>query len=100
LLDIARVVELLNTGSRRGIAVAAGGAAAIQMPGRDVPYLGALTCGAPADVTVIDPDVVRTVDPRKFYSQGKNTPFRGMELKGWPCMTIVGGRIVARDGHV
>ena len=94
------MVELFTTGPARVIAEAAAGPAAIQMPGRDVPYLGALTCGAPADVTVIDPDLVRTVDPRKFYSQGKNTPFRGMELKGWPCMTIVGGRIVARDGHV
>jgi dihydroorotase len=40
------------------------------------------------------------VDPRAFYSRGKNTPFKGMELKGWPCMTIVGGRIVAQDGLV
>ena len=55
---------------------------------------------APADVTVIDPDMVRTVDPHRFYSRGKNTPFKGMELKGWPCMTIVGGRIVAEDGRV
>ncbi len=87
LLDIARMVELFTTGPA-GI-IAANNAT-----------LGALTCGAPADVTIIDPDMVRTVDPRKFYSRGKNTPFKGMELRGWPCMTIVGGRIVARDGHV
>jgi len=100
LLDIARMVELFTTGPARVIAEAAAGPAAIQMPGRDVPSLGALSHGAPADVTVVDPDLVRTVDPRRFYSRGKNTPFKGMELKGWPCMTIVGGRIVAKDGHV
>lgn len=100
LLDIARMVELFTTGPARIIAEAAAGPAAIPAPGRTVPCLGALTCGAPADVTVIDPDMVRTVDPRKFYSRGKNTPFKGMELKGWPCMTIVGGRIVAEDGRV
>mgnify|MGYP001188896886 CR=1 FL=1 len=116
LLDIARMVELFTTGPA-GVIVegkasrqaqeasissskATPGPCAIQTPGRAVPYLGTLTCGAPADVTVIDPDLVRTVDARKFYSRGKNTPFKGMELKGWPCMTIVGGRIVAKDGRV
>jgi len=87
LLDIARMVELFTTGPAGIIAA-------------NKATVGDLTCGAPADVTVIDPDLVRTVDPRKFYSRGKNTPFKGMELRGWPCMTIVGGRIVAEDGHV
>jgi dihydroorotase len=87
LLDIAKMVELFTTGPAGVIAA-------------DKATVGTLTCGAPADVTVIDPDMVRTVDPRKFYSRGKNTPFKGMELKGWPCMTIVGGRIVAEDGRV
>jgi dihydroorotase len=100
LLDIARMVELFTTGPAKVIAEAAADPIAIPAPGRTVPCLGTLTCGAPADVTVIDPDMVRTVDPHRFYSRGKNTPFKGMELKGWPCMTIVGGRIVARDGHV
>ena len=87
LLDIARMVELFTTGPAGIIAA-------------NRATVGALTCGAPADVTIIDPDMVRTVDPRKFYSRGKNTPFKGMELRGWPCMTIVGGRIVAEDGRV
>jgi len=40
------------------------------------------------------------VDPATFYSKGKNTPFKGMELRGWPWMTISGGRIVAREGRL
>ncbi|HON43521.1 MAG TPA: dihydroorotase [Bacillota bacterium] len=87
LLDIARMVELFTIGPA-GVITA------------NRATVGTLTCGAPADVTVIDPDLVRTVDPRAFYSRGKNTPFKCMELKGWPCMTIVGGRIVAQDGLV
>lgn len=61
---------------------------------------GELTPGAPADITIVDPELMKTVDPKTFYSSGKNTPFKGMELKGWPVMTIVGGRIIAEDGRV
>jgi dihydroorotase len=53
-----------------------------------------------ADLTLLDPDMIRTVDPSKFYSKGKNTPFTGRELKGWPYMTIRAGKIVAREGKV
>jgi len=62
--------------------------------------VGELSPGAPADITIIDPEMVKTVDPARFYSSGKNTPFKGMELQGWPVMTIVGGRVVAEDGRV
>lgn len=61
---------------------------------------GELSPGTPADITIIDPELVKTVDPEAFYSLGKNTPFKGMELKGWPVMTIVGGKIVAQAGRV
>ena len=61
---------------------------------------GTLTPGSPADITVIDPDEVRTVDPRRFYSKGKNTPYKGVQLRGWPWMTIVDGRIVFKEGIV
>lgn len=61
---------------------------------------GALSLGNTADLTIIDPTLVKTVKPDEFYSKGKNTPFKGMRLKGWPYMTIVGGRIVAREGKV
>ncbi|WP_054694761.1 dihydroorotase [Syntrophomonas palmitatica] len=61
---------------------------------------GRLDIGAPADITVIDPEIVKSVDPAQFNSKGKNTPFKGMNLKGWPCLTMVGGRIVARDGQI
>ncbi len=61
---------------------------------------GTLEIGSTADITVIDPETVRRVDPEKFYSKGKNTPFKGMDLKGWPVITIVNGNIVAREGSI
>lgn len=61
---------------------------------------GTLDVGADADLTIIDPSLSKAVDPSQFYSKGKNTPFKGKILQGWPCMTIVKGRIVARDGKI
>jgi dihydroorotase len=57
---------------------------------------GAIRKGAPADVTIIDPQARWTVDRRKFLSRSKNTPFDGWELTGRAEVTIVGGRIVYR----
>jgi dihydroorotase len=61
---------------------------------------GTLTPGKTADVTIIDPNLKRKVDIMKFCSKGKNTPFKGMQLQGWPFMTIVNGLVVAREGKV
>lgn len=61
---------------------------------------GSLEAGADADITIIDPDLVREVNPREFYSKGKNTPFKGMVLKGWPWMTIVNGKVVYQEGKI
>jgi dihydroorotase len=55
---------------------------------------GALSRGAPADLTVIDPATQRTVDPHRFYSKGRNTPFAGMALYGAARYTILDGRVV------
>lgn len=49
--------------------------------------------GAPADLTIIDLNLEKTVDSKKFVSKGKNSPFHGMKLKGWPISTIVSGKI-------
>lgn len=55
---------------------------------------GELKVGADADLVLIDTETTRVVDPSTFYSKGKNTPFTGKQLVGWPVMTMVGGEIV------
>jgi dihydroorotase len=55
---------------------------------------GTLAPGAPADVTVFDPEARWKVDPHKFVSKGRSTPFAGWELVGVPVATIVGGELV------
>jgi dihydroorotase len=50
--------------------------------------------GADADVCVFDPDARWLVEPSALKSQGKNTPFLGLELQGRVRHTLVGGHIV------
>jgi len=59
---------------------------------------GTLRRGAPADVTVFDPAVSWRVEPSRFKSKGRNTPYSGQTLQGRAQRTIVGGRTVHIDG--
>ncbi len=55
---------------------------------------GSLAPGAAADLTLLDPAAEWTVDPAKFASRSRNTPFGGWTVTGRPWKTIVGGGIV------
>jgi dihydroorotase len=57
---------------------------------------GTLRKGAIADVTVFDPDAIWTVDPARFASKGRNTPYAGRELRGLVELTVVDGRVIHR----
>ncbi len=48
----------------------------------------------PADLTIIDPKTSWVVEPSKFKSKSKNSPFGGKKLWGKACYTIVDGKIV------
>jgi dihydroorotase len=55
---------------------------------------GAIGVGAPADVVVFDPRRPWRVERGALASQGKNTPFLGLELEGRVRATLVGGAVV------
>ena len=55
---------------------------------------GSLGVGAPADVVMFDPKARWTVDPSRFHSMSRNTPFGGRSLTGRAEVTIVRGRVV------
>ena len=59
---------------------------------------GALAVGSVADVCVFDPTAHWRVSARTLRSQGKNTPFLGLEVAGQVRHTLVGG-VVAAGGH-
>jgi dihydroorotase len=55
---------------------------------------GSLGAGRPADVCIFDPAAHWTVGPRTLISQGKNTPFLGLEVPGRVRYTLVSGLVV------
>jgi dihydroorotase len=57
---------------------------------------GTLAPGATADVVVFNPAAEWTVDPARFFSKSRNTPFAGRKLRGLVRWTIVGGAVVHR----
>ncbi|OGR67632.1 MAG: hypothetical protein A2081_00795 [Elusimicrobia bacterium GWC2_61_19] len=56
---------------------------------------GSLRPGADADLTIIDPAREQRV-PAAFVSKSSNSPFIGIKLRGWPALTVVGGKVVYR----
>ena len=68
--------------------------------GLDVWGVGSLKPGIKADLTLIDLDKKWKVDANRFYSKGRNCPFNGWELQGKAILTMVAGRIVAKDGII
>jgi dihydroorotase len=58
---------------------------------------GSLEVGKESDLTLFDPNAEWTVDPEKFKSLSRNTPFAGWKLKGRAAMTVVGGLVVKVD---
>jgi dihydroorotase len=62
--------------------------------------LGTLKVGAPADVTIFDPDLEWLVDPQSFASKGRNTPLAGSVLKGKVVATIAQGRLAYQDSSL
>jgi dihydroorotase len=57
----------------------------------------ALAAGSPADLVLLDPDAEWTVDPERFHSQGRNTPFAGWTLAGRVRATWCAGTLTHTD---
>ncbi len=55
---------------------------------------GRIAPGAPADLVLFDPQAPFRVSAQALKSQGKNTPFLGLELAGRVRATIVAGSVV------
>ena len=80
IIDLATLIEKMSCAPAR----------LFRLPG------GTLRRGSAADVTVLEPDVLWTVDPARFRSKGRNTPYAGRELRGRVDFTVVDGRLIHR----
>jgi dihydroorotase len=78
IVTLSRLVELLSVNPARILGVTG----------------GSLVEGAPADITILAPDLAVTVSVARMRSKSKNTPFDGWNLRGGVAATLVGGRPV------
>ncbi|HYR95316.1 MAG TPA: dihydroorotase [Candidatus Binatus sp.] len=78
VLDLPTLVQRMTTGPARILGLPA----------------GTLAAGAPADVTLVDPERRWRAEARAFRSKGRNTPFEGWEMTGRAVAVLVGGRLV------
>ena len=76
VIGLQRLVQLLSVNPARILGVAG----------------GKLSPGAPADITILAPELAVRVQAAQLRSRSKNTPFDGWELRGGVAATIVGGR--------
>ena len=84
VISVARLVELLSVNPAR----------ILHVPG------GSLSEGAPADISILAPDLAVTVSAARMRSKSKNTPFDGWRLRGGVAATIVGGRTIYVNADV
>jgi dihydroorotase len=84
VLSKERAVELLTIGPAKSFGLAG----------------GHLAAGAPASVTIVDPEARWTVDANRFFSKSRNTPFHGRSVRGRVACTIVHGRVVFEEGRI
>jgi len=59
--------------------------------------VGSLEVGQDADIVMFDPQEEWVIDPARFRSKSRNTPFGGWKVKGRVKRTFVRGRLVYED---
>ena len=80
-ISLKRMIELLSVNPAR----------LLKVPG------GRLDEGAPADITILAPDLASTIEAAKLVTKSKNTPFDRWQFTGGVVATIVGGKVVYRN---
>ncbi|MFI5035340.1 MAG: dihydroorotase family protein [Acidimicrobiales bacterium] len=63
------------------------------------PAKGTLLPGSDADLAVVDLDWSRTVTPALLRSRSDFSIYDGVELTGWPVLTMVRGRVAMQDAQ-
>jgi dihydroorotase len=84
VITLSDMVRLLSTNPRKILGLPACG----------------ITKGSQADITMFDPDAEWEVEPARFRSKSRNTPFSGWRLRGRAINVMIGGRTLLRDGQV
>lgn len=77
-MSLQRLIDLMTTGPAK----------LFRLPNRE------MKAGSRADLVLVDLHSEKKINPDRFASKGRNTPFKGWSLKGFPVWTMYRGRIV------
>jgi len=64
------------------------------------PQKGAIAVGADADLAIWDPERKATITAKNLHDACDYTPYEGIEVTGWPTLTMLRGRTIVRDGEL
>ena len=64
------------------------------------PKKGIIAVGSDADLAIWDPDRLVTITNDMLHHAVDHTPYEGMQVKGWPVVTVSRGEVVYADGEV
>jgi dihydropyrimidinase len=64
------------------------------------PRKGVIAVGSDADFAIWDPVKTVTIRNEMLHHAVDHTPYEGMQVKGWPVMTISRGEVIFEDGRV
>ncbi|MFQ5761630.1 MAG: amidohydrolase family protein, partial [Candidatus Bathyarchaeia archaeon] len=65
-----------------------------------IPNKGVIAPSYDADIIIVDLKKTRKVTPEMLHGVSDFSLYEGLELKGWPIMTICGGTTVMEDGEI
>ena len=85
-LSLRRIAEVLTSAPARIFNVA--------------PAKGSLKVGSDADITLVDINLARVVNPAELGSYSDYSLYEGQTFTGWPVETIVRGKTVMTNGEI
>ena len=82
-LDLQRFVEIVSTNSAKILGL--------------YPKKGVIAPGSDADMVIIDPERKHSLNAADLHQGTDLSVYEGMEVTGWPSMTILRGKIIVED---
>lgn len=61
---------------------------------------GKLAKGFDADIVVVDMEMEKKVGKKSLFTKCGWSPYEGLNLKGWPIMTFINGKLIFENGEI